>query len=52
MYFVWLRSREEQKVLEKEELLAQKKEFHLEEYVYRKSFEEKKELVKRINLKI
>ena len=48
VYFVWLRSEEEQKrMLDRGELLAQEEKFYLEEYVYRKSFEEKKEVLKR-----
>ena len=48
VYFVWLRSEEEQKrMLDRGELLAQEEKFYLEEYVYRKNFEEKKEVLKR-----
>ena len=48
VYFVWLRSEEEQKrMLHRGKLLAQEEKFYLEEYVYRKSFEEKKEVLKR-----
>ena len=47
VYFVWLRSEEEQKrMLDRGELLAQEDKFYLEEYVYRKNFEEKKEVLK------
>ena len=46
--FVCLRSEEEQKrMLDRGELLAQEEKFYLEEYVYRKNFEEKKEVLKR-----
>ena len=48
VYFIWLRSEKKQKrMLDRGKLLAQEEKFYLEEYVYRKSFEEKKEVLKR-----
>ena len=48
VYFVWLKSEKDQKqMLERGEVLAGEENFYLERYVFRQSYEEKREVLKR-----